>query len=273
MALDSERRFSKGRVALGGAVASGFNKFDQDSSPKYHVGFKVEEADGSVYRYAHFGATVNRGVLVAGDLSETSQADLDNEVIAPADAVAVNGETVKPGALGSRYVEIDQDSITVNQFAGGKLITTDDTGEGYTYDIAGNTATNDPATGNFRLELVQPLQVALDATTDIAIQANPYHNLEIATTTDIVVAGVSCATITAADNYGWIQTKGQVGILQDGTIAVGGIVALSDGVAGAVHALAGGGTGVTDVISEPLVGFCVDAGDNTGHGVFKINLE
>lgn len=268
MALSSARYFSKATSGFGASNSSQFDKFEQSATPKYHVGYMVQAADGSVYRYVHFGATVNRGVLVAGDLSETSVADTDNSIIAPASAV-----TTSDGTLGSRFVEVTIAAVVANQFAGGKFVTTDDTGEGYTYDIVGNTATGNPASGNIRLELLQPLQVAVDNTTDFSIQANPYHNLEIATTTDIVPVGVSCATITAADNYGWIQTKGQVGILQDGTIAVGGIVALSDGVSGAVHALAGGGTGVTDVISEPIVGYCVDAGDTGGHGVFKINLE
>lgn len=268
MALDSERSFSRGKIGLGGSTASLFNKFDQATSPGYHVGFKVEEADGSVYRYGHFGATANRGVLVSQDLSESSVVDTDNKIIAPASAV-----TTTDGKLGSNFLEITVASVTANQFTGGKFVTTDDVGEGYTYDIKANTATGNPASGNFRLELYQPLQAAVDDTTDFSIMANPYHNLEIATTTDEFPVGVTCVTISAADNYAWLQSKGIVGILQDGTIGIGGIVCLSDGISGAVHALAGGGTDVADAISEPIVGFCVDPGDDTGHGVFKIDLE
>lgn len=268
MALSSLRYFSKGSTGLGGSTASTFDKFELSSNPKFHVGYKVEQADGSVYRYVHFGANTNRGLLVSSDISETSVADTDNKIIAPASAV-----NTTDGTLGSKFIQVTLAAVTANQFAGGKIVMTDDTGEGYTYDIVGNTATGTPASGDVRIELQQALQVAVDATTDLAIFANPYHNLEAATAgTDEIPVGVSCATATA-DQYGWIQTRGIVGILQDGTIALGDIVALSDGVAGAVHALAGGGTGVTDVISEPIVGACVDPGDDTGHGIFKINLE
>lgn len=275
MAIDANSYFSnQASVGMGGATAGTFNKFDLHATPKYALGFKVEQADGSVYRYAHMGAATNRGLLVAQDLSETSVADTDNSVIAPASAVAVAGETLKPGALGSTYVQFTLASATANQYRGGKLIVTDDTGEGYTYDIIGNTATDDPATGDIRIRLAQPLQVALDTTSDVSIRGNQYSNLEGATAgTDEVPAGVTCSTTTAALPYGWIQTKGIVGILQDGTINLGDVVTLSDGVTGAVQTLGGGGTDVADIITEPIVGYCVDPGDNTGHGGFKIDLE
>lgn len=269
MALGSERRFSRASIGLGGSTADQFNKFDQSASPKFHVGYKIEQADGSVYRYAHFGATANAGVLVAQDKSENSVADTDNAVIAPASAV-----TITDGTIGSKFIEFTLASATANQFAGAKLITTDDAGEGYTYDIKSNTATDNPASGNIRIELYQPLQVALDNTTDVSIVSNRFHNLEIATAaTDLILAGVVCETIDAAGNYGWIQTKGIVGILQDGTIADGDMVTLSDGTSGAVQAAAGGGTDMADLIAEAIIGYCVDAGDSTGHGVFMVDVD
>lgn len=264
MAISSSSYFSnQAAVGVGGATAGQFNKFDLHATPKYALGTKVECADGSVYRYAHMGAATNRGVIVSQDLSETSQVDLDDSVIAPASAVAVSGETVKPGAIGSKFVEITLAAVTANQFRGAKFVVTDDTGEGYTYDVVGNTATDDPATGTFRLALAQPLQVALDTSSDVSITGSPYSDLEVATGTDVCLAGVTCATTTAALPYGWIQTKGLVGILQDGAITVGYKVTISSA----------GNVKVAGAVTDPNVGICVDPGDTTGHGVFKINLE
>lgn len=274
MAIDANSYFSIAANGQGAATAGGFNKFQLDATPKFPLGFQIVGADGSIYRYAHMGAATNRGVVVAQDVSETSVVDTDNVVIAPASAVAVADQpNIKPGALGSFYVQLTLAAVTSNQFRGAKFITTDDTGEGYTYDVIGNTATDTPATGDIRLTLAQPIQVALDTTTDIAIRGSQYSDLELATTTDECVAGVTCSTTTTALPYAWIQTKGVCGILQDGTIALGDVITLSDGTAGAVQALGGGGTDVTDVISEPILGYCVDPGDSTGHGSFKINLE
>ncbi len=252
------------------AGVEAFDPFEMHKTPKYALGTKVELADGTVYRYAHLGADTNRGLLVATDISESCQVDTDNVIVAPASC-----QTTTDGTAGQKFIEITLASVTANQFAGGKIIITDDTGEGYTYRIKGNTATGDPASGNFRLELYDNLQASLDATSDFAIWGPIYANLEGATAgTDMVPVGVTCSTFDVSDKaYGWILTKGIVGILQDGTIAAGDLVALSDGVTGAVHAAAGGGTAISDLIAEALVGVCVIAGDSTGHGVFKINLE
>jgi len=265
MAIDSSSYASnQASVGLGGATAGQFNKFDLHATAKYPLGFKVEQYDGSVYRYVQTGAATNRGVIVSQDLSETSVVDTDNVVIAPASAVSVSGETIKPGAIGSTYVELTLASVTLNQFRGGKFVTTDDTGEGYTYDILGNTATDDPASGNIRLSLAQKLQVALDTTTDIAITGSMYMDVETATTgTDEAPIGVTCATTTSALPFCWVQTKGVVGILQDGAIALGDVVALSTA----------GNVKVAADYNSPFIGYCVDPGDTTGHGTFKINLE
>lgn len=265
MAIDANSYFSnQASVGMGGATGGSFNKFDLHATPKYALGFKVEQADGSIYRYSHFGAATNRGILVSQDISETSVVDTDNAVIAPASAVAVTDETQKPGALGSTYVQLTLASVTANQFRGGKFVTTDDTGEGYTYDILANTATDTPATGDIRLKLAQPLQVALDTTTDISIMGNPYSDLEAATSTDEFPVGVSCSTTTSALPYAWVQTKGTVGVLQNGTVTQGDILVVS---------ASGGAAETQTAYTQPIIGFCTDPGDTTGHMIAHINLE
>lgn len=266
MAIDSNSYFSnQANVGLGSATAGQFSKFDQHATPKYALGFKVEQADGTIYRYAHLGAVTTVGHVVSQDVSETSVVDTDNIVIAPASAVAVTDQTQKPGAIGSNYVQMTLTAVTANQFRGAKFITTDGTGKAYTYDILANTATDNPATGDFRINIAQPLVVALDTTTDIAIMGNPYSNLEDATvSTDEFPAGVTCTTSTAALPYGWIQTKGIVGILQDGTVNLGDMVGIGS-TAGSVATLA--------AYTSPYIGFCTDPGDTTGYGTFRINLE
>jgi len=264
-------------VGLGGATAGSFNKFEMHLLPKYPLGFQVLDSTGKVYRYAHFGANTNRGVLVATDVSETSVVDTDNAIIAPASAVSVSDQTMKPGAIGSRYIQFTLASATANQFAGGTLVTTDDTGEGYTYDIVGNTATDNPATGDIRIQLQQPLQVAVDNTTDVSIFSNLYHDVEVATTaTDAVVAGVSCSTmVVATAPYGWIQTRGLCGVLQDAQVpTVGDTMQLSTATAGAVGILGGTVAGsLGDFSQQGIVGRCADIGDSTGHSVVFLTIE
>lgn len=264
-------------IGLGAATAGQFNKFEMHALPKYPLGFKVETSDGKVYRYAHFGANTNRGVLVATDVSESQVADTDNAIIAPASAVSVADSSIKPGAIGSKYIQFTVASVTANQFAGGVLVTTDDVGEGYTYDIVGNTATDNPATGDIRIELAQKLQVAVDNTTDVSICSNPYHDVEVATTaTDAIVCGVSCSTmVVATAPYGWVQTRGLCGVLQDAQVpTVGDTMQLSTATAGAVGILGGTVAGsLGDFSQQGIVGRCADIGDSTGHSVLFLTIE
>ena len=125
-----------------------FNPYESNSSPKLAVGTGVADQRGNVYRYSHFGAAVNAGVIVAQDYSESSQDESLNSVVAPASAQAVPNESISAGKIGSRFVEMTLSGISADQFAGGDLCITSDTGAGFTYRIRGNTATDDPATGN-----------------------------------------------------------------------------------------------------------------------------
>ena len=266
-----------GRVAAVGVpqVAGAFNKFEMHSMPRYNIGFKVEDSQGNVYRYSHFSTNVNRGVLVSPDISETGLDDTDN-VVSLASATQISGDNT----IGSKYVEMNVSalaSVLLNDYAGGRLVITDDTGEGYTYDVIGNSAKGDPAADLIRVQLAQKLQVALDNTSDVAISPSRYTNLEISTSTDTYCSGVTCSTmVVATAPYGWIQTKGDVGILQDGAIAIGNPVQLSDGVSGAVQLFGGAVASAVvayDFQTEPIIGYCVMAGDTTGHGIFAVNLE
>jgi len=266
MAVSTNSYFNNGIVGVP-QVGADCNPYEAHVTPRFALGTKMERADGNIYRYSHFGDDVNRGVLVATDASESSLVDTDGALIAPASTYQMPDEPsgVYPGAIGSRYIVMTL-SATADQYAGGYFVTTDDTGEGYTFRIISNTAKNDPATGKIRLKLDKPLAVAIDTSTDCAIQGCHYANLEIATTTDLVLAGVTCRTMDVSSaSYGWVQTKGIVGILDDGGCTVGTMSTLSDGTPGAVQD--------QDAFTEPVIGFCCIAGDSTGHSVYKINLE
>lgn len=241
--------------------ASEFNPYlSTTDSRGRSVGFKFEDNQGNIYRWASFSAACGQGTVVSPDLSLTSLVDSDNIVVAPASA-----QTTSDGTIGSRFVEVTLSGIAADAYAGGLLVVTDDTGEGYTYPIESNTATGDPASGKIRLTLKYPLQVALDGTSDIAIAPSPYKGLKKADSTDEIVVGASVAS-QAADDYGWVLTKGQIGILQDGPNIVVGDAIKVGSVAGSVN---GSGTATNDNV----FGICVVAGDDTGYCIAKINCE
>ena len=263
MATDNNSYFTN--ATPGSNLIFDGNIYRLDATPKYPLGFRVTRADGCVYRYAQFGAATNRGVLVATDISETGVVDTDNGMIAPASAI-----TTTDGTIGSYFIEITMDGVIAGQFAGGYLHTTDDTGEGYTYRIKGNTASGNPTGTNYRLALYDPLQVAIDATTDYTITPCLYNDVEAATVaTDNIVVGVSCATTTSAKPFAFIQCGGPATVLNDETVPIiGELLMLSEVTAGAVAPFLTDSVGTVaalEIRGTQLVGYCIAAGDSTGH--------
>ncbi|MFX0209378.1 MAG: hypothetical protein ACFFDT_25565 [Candidatus Hodarchaeota archaeon] len=236
------------RVSPYGASTQGI--YEESSTQKLPLGTKVEFSDGRVFRYAYIGgSSINRGCIVGPDYSAKCYVETDDVITA--------------AAIGATTVDITLASITANQFAGGYLHITDDTGEGYTYRIKSNDATDGAAgSGKIRLTLYDPLIAALDATTDFAITGCMYNYLVIFDATggdDFLVSGVTPITFTA-NYYGWIQTWGVCTILADasaGAIAAGDCISSSDGVDGAVQLQA--------AYTEQYIGYALFAPDDTGH--------
>jgi len=271
MAYSTSSRFNN---AIVGQMMAGadIDIYDISSTAQFPIGQGFERSDGARFRYAHAGAATNRGVIVAQDYSESSVDDTGDSVIAPSVTYYQNDEpnNVYPGSIGSRYVLMTLASAEVDQYAGGYLSITDDIGEGYTYRIRGNDATDTTKTGDVLFHLYDKLQVALTATTDVAITGPMYANLEAAgTTTDGLAVGVSCASLTATDPYGWIQTRGIATVLCDTAGTAGNMAIVSQSVAGSYRAA----YTTTATGNYPTIGYIVTPGDTTGHGVINLMLE
>lgn len=233
--------------------------YEQSSVQNFPIGYKRVFDDGREYRYGYFAAAVNRGVLVGPDRSSNCVVEIDNK----ATAAAIGATSVILTDAGTLS------AVTADQFAGGYLHTTDDTGEGYQYRIKSNTAASSNAV---TFTLYDPLVIAIDTTTDVAITGCQFDELIIASTTDTLVTGVSVINMTA-NYYGWVQVAGIATVLSDGVIPDGAPVTLSDGVNGAVQQLGGGPAAVGDLITEQFVGTACFASDDTGHVGVKLCLE
>lgn len=257
------------------------NIYRLDATPKYQVGFRAARADGSIYRYGHFSGAINRGLIVGPDVSTTfALTDTDNLLLAGT-AAANTGD----GILGSRFVQLTKASITKNLYAGGYLVTTDDTGEGYTYRVKGNDATGTEASGVVRIELYDKLQATVDTTTDITIIGNLYGDLiSCLGGTDDVPSGVTCATTTATLIYSFVQTWGVAAIRMANAesaipTAVGNLISFdaANGTAGSavawpVGAAIIGSDTVAKIGDVPPIGYILAIGDDTGHSAVYLTL-
>ena len=241
------------------------------STPQFDVGFGFTRADGNKYRYVQYGNTVVAGNVCVSSSDTGLVADTDNAVIEPAAAIAVAGESILPGKIGSRYVEFTKASIVKNQLAGGYFVTTDGTGIGYTYRIKGNTATGDPASGNLRVELYEPLKVTLTSTTDVAMVGSRWAAIEQSIiAVNYAVCGIACAG-GSDGKYGWVCTHGVSAVTTDAGVptAIGQQLAVSTTTGGTVTKLNPLETG--NILSG--IGYCLDIGDSAGCSTVYLQIE
>ena len=242
----------------GGVIEPGAAQdyMEESSDQNYILGMRGRIfGDDRIYRYGQAAATaIVVGALVSPDVSAIGVIDTDNIV----DAAEAIGQTVVK-MDGTGY-----SSIVANQFAGGIFGITGDTGAGHGYPIGANTASAN--TDEVDLTLLRPIRVALDTTSDTMIMPLPFDNLVIADATDGFVVGVTPLAITAS-YYFWIQRRGRAVVLVE---AAAGTtlwqdLTMSDSTAGSCQD--------KDAHTEVTIGFCIVAGDATGHAGVYLTLE
>lgn len=127
--------------------------------------------------------------------------------------VATEKETnmVQAEAIGSKQVDmVAVGTITADQYAEGYLSVVNDTGEGQTYKIKGNTAA--AASATCTVYLYDGLTIALDITSDVIITPSIYRGAIICPDQALFVLGVPLITVTI-NYYFWLQTWGPCTVL------------------------------------------------------------
>lgn len=249
-----------------------------DASPKYAMGYLIWRADGNRYRYCNIGTATNAGNLVGQTQASGGAAYGAAKVVSSASAVVVPQEyPILPGQAGSHYVEVTIAAIAANKYEGGYLITTRGTGVGDTYRIVGNSATDNPATGNLRIQLYEPLKVALTGATGLTIATSIYNDLAASATSSSTATGVLMSTTTATNLWAWVCTRGMVGCTEDNTVTVvaGQQLVSSRVTAGAYASIVGGGATIgSAAFSSPIVGYSVVIGNGANkQGVIYCQCE
>ncbi len=231
--------------------------------------------DGREFRYCRASATA----LVAGKLYQQAggllAGDADYAAILAVAAAAASGQCTVTVTLGATTA-----CGTVNLFADGYMAVASSagSGNGYVYAIKSCNTAAAGSTLTLTLEPTDPLKVALVAGTNtVGLRENPYAALTL-TTADTIglgkLAGVTPAAI-AASKYGWIQTKGAVMCLGDGTLIVGEPVCVSN-VAGAVEVIppAAADTIGTRVVKQMVkIGYCMNVAASAAYSLIDLQLD
>jgi hypothetical protein len=262
-------------------VANGISEasiYDVDTRAKFAIGTGFTRSDGNKYRYANFITATTQGKLVSHLRADMDKASTDALCVASASTYQMPDETpgIYPGMIGSRYVIYTLASVVKDQWAGGYFTTHKDAGVGYSYRIKGNTAVGTPDSGNCRIELYEPLVVAVTVATDTSITASLYNNClaGFGSAANNIIVGVTQANQTA-NSYGWICTHGVTACLQDGTVANGDCIQASALTAGAFSTYGVGTTsnGAGILFGAQMIGYCIDQSATTQHATIYLQIE
>lgn len=221
-------------------IGSDIDIYDVSTSPKYAIGFGFVRADGNKYRYCHFGLLSPVGSVVSPDHLESSMTSTQLTVGAePGNVTRKSGYVQDPNVSGSRYMQLTI-TATADQFAGGYIGSIAGSGTGYTYRIAGNTATGNPVTGDCYLDLCDPIQQSIGSNTSFLITGSKYANVEPATAgTQALCTPVGFTTVgQSASNFGWVCTKGiTTAVLGTPVGSQGSMAVVSSNTAGSIVSL------------------------------------
>jgi hypothetical protein len=210
-------------------------------------------ADGRRYRYVQFGGAVTAGNLV---IAPTLVANHQNVSVQTAASINASQVLVTLGAT----------AATADQYAEGLLVVgVDGSGVPVTRKIKGNTAGNASSVITVVLDGREPLLNALTTSNVVSLSPAMFNGVVASSTAGLPV-GVAVVS-ASANSWGWVQTFGPVGVVND---AAGALVALgklkqSTTVAGAVVA----STAATDV----QIGTVVQATAASKSGLIALNLD
>lgn len=204
------------------------------SSSTTVAGERFDSADGREFVIVQNGAVA----LAAGKLVQAPP------IVSAHQNIAVTAYTAPTNTAGAKVtVTLGATAATVNQYAGGYLVVNDNNGEGQTLKIASHPAADSSASLVVTLE--DTPVTALTTASEVCLIPNLYVGVVVnpttATNTPIGVAlypiaasSASPAVAGTTNVLGFIQTKGAISALADGTIGVGLGIMPSTNTAGAV---------------------------------------
>lgn len=245
----------------------GDEKVSQSTTYGPPLGAKMILPDGRefVHTYCNTAAGLSAGVPILQKVPEGLAGSTDNLVVA------------SNAAIGATTVVITMPAGTtvcaaVDQYAGGYLFATNDTGESYSYKIKKSSTAAAASTATFTLEVTDPIVVALAAgTSDVCVRENAFWGVldrPAGTASGGIPAGVAPKAVSAG-YYCWLQRKGEANLLSGGTITATGRPVAACTVEASFQAwdpiLAAGSAGAGTILSPvgEIWGYCTMAAANT----------
>jgi hypothetical protein len=186
--------------------------FEESSTAKHKIGTRMQLADGRTFYYAQAGEALRAGFLAYSKPQHVAR----TAMVTTTASAAIGAKTISGITVGA-------EAFTANEMAEGFLYTQKVTGLGYTYKIKSNTSGTSGGT-NLDVVLYDPIQVAIDTTTEIGFMYNPFYQvLSASAVITSGAAGVCLKGVVTTQYYCWLQTWGPVALVQGVASNVGEI--------------------------------------------------
>jgi len=239
------------------ATIMDFDPYSQrtEAGATHNIGEGVTLADQRKFRYAVAGEALTLGYLSC----------------APTPVTALHTMAVLVGAIGSQTITFTNGATTAIDtlaetvyFSEGYVCVSYGTGIGQTWKI--NTL--DPvATGaSGTIHLYDVIGTALSTTSKIDIVQNTYNGVLEGILVGSLPAGVPLKSITAAGDFGWLQTRGVCALASDDTIAAATDIVADGDDSGKIDGIS---ETIGTTVAQHKVGKTIVAGADTySHAVF-----
>lgn len=243
--LGETRRFAN-LSGLPGPLAVAYDMYTFDSVQRHPLGTMAVTKDGRIFRYSQAGDTL----LVVGNLLQAIPkvtAHLANTP--PVVAAGATSFSYTPGAA----------TGVANLYAEGYLNVESTPGMGYMYRVSGHGAIASSTAFTLNLDPDDAIQVALTAGSAVGLHTNPWKLMvKCPTAITARVCGFAVSAM-AINNFGWVQTRGPVSALINGTPAITSPVANSATTSGAVDVW----TTAAAAVTITPVGYMMQVGVST----------
>lgn len=226
---------------------------------RHALGTLATSRDGRIFRYSSVGAV------------DTVVGSIYQSAVKVANHLANTPPVVLVGATSFQYTP-GASAAAANFYAEGYLQVDTAPGNGYMYGVSGHPAI--AASTAFPLYLTpdDPIQVALTAVSRVGLHANSYRQVVVSPTTATgLTVGGAVAVIpnnAAAENFGWLQTRGPFASLINGTPAIGAGLVISATTAGALDVAA-----VAAEINVRIVARAMQVGVSTKNNAVFLLLD
>jgi len=225
--------------------------FSDNTTQGANLGDRIRSTDGREFVYAQVGATA----WVPGKVYQGADVVANHQNMVCVTPFTVTGGQSISATLGGT-------ASTLGQYANGYCFVNDGTGAGQTFFVKTNTAQS-TTTGTVVITIEDPVITTLDTTSRISLMPNLYANTIIyPTTATNAVAGVALYPVAATD-FGFLQTKGLIAVLNDAGTTVGLGVSPSTNTAGAV---------MTVAATTVQIGMAAQTGVTTKYNLVFLNI-